>query len=120
MTPLPPRARQTTRNDHYYHTDDLYNVIAVTHATGTVTERYEYADYGQPIDPTTLAPIVGDPFAVGNPYLFTGRRYDAETGWFYYRTRYLDPTAGRFTTRDTIGIWGDLRSRRWERLHLRP
>jgi RHS repeat-associated protein len=39
--------------------------------------------------------------------LFTGREYDPETGWYYYRTRYLDPVAGRFTTRDTIGIWGD-------------
>lgn len=28
-------------------------------------------------------------------------------GWNYYRTRYMDPKAGRFTTRDTIGIWGD-------------
>jgi RHS repeat-associated protein len=41
--------------------------------------------------------------------LFTGRRYDAETSWYHYRTRYLDPAAGRFTTRDTIGIWGDSR-----------
>jgi RHS repeat-associated protein len=44
---------------------------------------------------------------IGNPYLFTGRRYDAETSWYHYRTRYLDPAAGRFTTRDVIGIWGD-------------
>jgi len=43
----------------------------------------------------------------GNPYMFTGRRYDPETGLYYFRTRYLDPVAGRYTTRDTIGIWGD-------------
>jgi RHS repeat-associated protein len=44
---------------------------------------------------------------VGNPYLFTGRRLDAETGLYHYRTRYYDPGTGRFTSRDTIGIWGD-------------
>jgi len=44
---------------------------------------------------------------IGNAALFTGRRYDAETGLYYYRTRYLDSAAGRFITRDTIGIWGD-------------
>ncbi|MCP4592167.1 MAG: RHS repeat protein, partial [bacterium] len=93
--------------DYFYHTDDLYNVMAVTDATGAVVERYEYQDYGQPIDPVTLAPIAGDPSPIGNPYLFTGRRYDPETAWYYYRTRYLDPIAGRFTTRDTIGVWGD-------------
>jgi len=42
-----------------------------------------------------------------NGYLFTGRRYDSETGLYHYRTRYLDPTVGVFTARDTIGLWGD-------------
>jgi RHS repeat-associated protein len=37
----------------------------------------------------------------------THLRFDNETGWYYYRTRYMDPFTGRFTTRDTIGIWGD-------------
>jgi RHS repeat-associated protein len=92
--------------DYYYHTDDLYNVMAVTDGAGNVVERYEYDDYGTPM---VMAPD-GTVFAsstIGNPYLFTGRRYDAETSWYHYRTRYLDPAAGRFTTRDTIGIWGD-------------
>ena len=43
----------------------------------------------------------------GNSYLFNGRRFDPETGMYYYRTRYMDPATGRFTARDTIGIWGD-------------
>ena len=101
---------QRSGADFYYHTDDLYNVMAVTDAAGTVVEGYEYGDYGQPVDPTTLDPIEGDPSSIGNPYLFTGRRYDLETGWYYYRTRYLDPLGGRFTTRDSIGIWGDIRN----------
>ncbi len=97
-------------SDLYYHTDELYNVMALTNGAGAVVERYEYADYGQPVDPDDAAVTIeapGDPSGVENPYLFTGRRFDPETGWFYYRTRYLDPTAGRFTTRDTIGTWGD-------------
>ncbi len=98
---------QREGSDFFYHTDDLYNVMGVTDAAGSVVERYEYADYGQPVDIFTIEPIIGDPSAIGNPYLFTGRRYDLETGWYYYRTRYLDPAAGRFTTRDTIGMWGD-------------
>jgi RHS repeat-associated protein len=55
----------------------------------------------------TAFELVTDRSGVGNPYLFTGRRYDPESGWYHYRTRYLDPETGRFTTRDTIGIWGD-------------
>jgi RHS repeat-associated protein len=98
---------QRGANKYYYHSDDLFSVMAITNADGNAVERYEYEDYGRPVDPTTLAPIVGSPSAIGNPYYFTGRNYDAETGLYYYRTRYLDPRAGRFTTRDTIGIWGD-------------
>ncbi|UCC29379.1 MAG: hypothetical protein JSU86_14400 [Phycisphaerales bacterium] len=86
--------------DFFYHTDDLYNVMAITDATGSVVERSEYEDYGQPADPVT-----GE--AIRNPYRFTGRRFDPETSLYYYRTRYLDPRAGRFTTRDTIGLWSD-------------
>ena len=36
-------------SDFYYHTDDLYNVMAVTDAAAAVAERYDYDDYGAPI-----------------------------------------------------------------------
>ena len=92
--------------DFFYHADDLLNVMAVTDEAGAVVERYEYGDYGEPVflDPVG---VERGQSAVGNPYVFTGRRFDEETGFLYYRTRYLDPTVGRFKTRDTIGIWGD-------------
>jgi RHS repeat-associated protein len=98
---------QRNTNDYYYHHDELYNVMAVTNANGLVVERYEYLDYGEPSFFDSSGSPIGDS-AIGNPYLFTGRRYDPESGLYYYRTRYLDPVAGRFTSRDTIGIWGDL------------
>jgi RHS repeat-associated protein len=94
--------------DYYYLHDDMHNVMALTDATGTVVERYQYDDYGQPTySDGSFAPLGSAASAYDNPYLFTGRRFDNETGWYYYRTRYLDPFTGRFTTRDTIGIWGD-------------
>ncbi|MFC1525052.1 RHS repeat-associated core domain-containing protein, partial [Planctomycetota bacterium] len=38
--------------------------------------------------------------AIGNDYLFTGRRYDPETGLYCYRARYYSPEMGRFLNRD--------------------
>jgi RHS repeat-associated protein len=108
-----PPCTSTPPADYYYHTDDLYNVMAVTDGAGAVVERYEYDDYGRPTfmnangDVLAQPPGNREPSPIANPYLFTGRRYDAETAWYHYRTRYLDPAAGRFTTRDIIGIWGD-------------
>ena len=91
----------------YYHTDDAGNVMVVTDATGAVAERYEYGDYGQPVDPGTLLPIVPPqaPSSIGNPYLFASRRYDTGIRWYHRDARYLDPRAGRFTTADETGAW---------------
>ena len=51
---------------------------------------------------------------LGNPYMFTGRRFDLEilrsgsgrTGLYYYRARYYNPEIGRFLQTDPIG-YGD-------------
>lgn len=37
-----------------------------------------------------------------NPFRFTAREFDAETGLSYYRARYYDPTTGRFLSEDPI------------------
>lgn len=91
--------------DSYYHADDQGSVLALTDAAGAVIERYDYTDFGRPVNGTTFGRFVAS--SVDNPYYFTGRRRDDETKWYYYRTRYFVPKWGRFTTRDTIGIWGD-------------
>ena len=92
--------------EFYFHSDELFNVMKVTDATGATVERYDYDDYGEP----SFFDGGGTPIGatgIGNPYLFTGRRYDAETGFYYFRFRYLDPVSGRFTIRDPIGVWTD-------------
>jgi len=38
-----------------------------------------------------------------NPYQFTGRQYDSETGLYYYRARYYNVEIGRFIQPDPIG-----------------
>jgi len=39
---------------------------------------------------------------IGNPYMFTGRRFDSETGLYYYRAIYYDPYIGRFLQTDPV------------------
>jgi RHS repeat-associated protein len=43
-------------------------------------------------------------FAFGDRFKYTGRKYDAETGNYYYRARYYDPAAGRFLSTDSFGF----------------
>lgn len=37
-------------------------------------------------------------------YLFQGREHSPQFGYYYYRTRYFDPSQGRFSSTDTIGF----------------
>ena len=103
----------------YYLQDDLYNVVGlVDAATGQVVERYTYDDYGTPtvwvedgenpgtwVENTTANGAPAS--AIGNPFLFTGRRWDPQLQLYDYRTRYYDPALGRFLRIDTIGLYGD-------------
>jgi len=78
-------------------------------ATGEVVERYSYTAYGK----TTFHNPDGSvkqeqSSSVGNPYYFTGRRLDSETGLYYYRARYYDVDLGRFIGRDPIGYKGGI------------
>jgi len=46
-----------------------------------------------------------------NPFRYTGRYYDGETGLYYYRSRYYDTGnhgGGRFLEPDSIGYKGGL------------
>lgn len=80
--------------DYYYHQNALWSVAAITNAAGVVVEKYAYSDYGCP----SLTHSV-----IGNPWLFTGRQWDEESGVYFYRARYYDCEAGRFLQRDPLG-----------------
>jgi RHS repeat-associated protein len=86
--------------------DDQGSIVMAGTAAAGVVERYNYDDFGRP---QVLAPN-GTPRTVseiGNRVLYTGRWLDPVAGLYSYRTRWMSPELGRFTTRDTIGIWGD-------------
>jgi RHS repeat-associated protein len=38
-----------------------------------------------------------------NPYLFTGQRFDIETGLYHNRARYYNPYIGQFLQTDPVG-----------------
>jgi len=76
------------------HYDGLGSVVALSDAAGDTVQLYEYSVYGQV--------AASDPHHP-NPFLFTGRRFDTDTGLYYYRARYHNPYIGRFLQTDPIG-----------------
>lgn len=85
-------------NRYFYHRDGSGSVIALTGTNGIVSERYTYSPYGESANTS----------AANNPYRYTGRELDAETGLYYYRARYYSTDLGRFLQPDPIGYQGGL------------
>ncbi len=87
---------------YYYHFDGLGSVIALSDGDANIVETYCYTAFGV----TTIKDANGaglSESSVGNPYMFTGRRLDNETGLYYYRARHYDPETGRFLQTDPLG-----------------
>jgi RHS repeat-associated protein len=88
------------QRDHNHNTTQL---LAVNGSNAVPYELYGYNFRGAPavFDASTLT---NRPFsAAGNPYLFTGQRWDAETGLYYYKARYYDTVYGVFLS-DSLKI----------------
>jgi len=92
---------------YYYHFDGLGSVVALSDENGDIVERYEYSVYDQ----TQILSASHEPRATSdysNPYMFTARRFDDETGLYYYRARMYHPELGRFMQTDPIGYLGGI------------
>lgn len=76
----------------FYHVDGLGSTRALTDAAGVVTDRYIYDAYGR---------TTGQVGATGNVYLFAGEQRDVTLGLDYLRARWMNPSVGRFASRDT-------------------
>lgn len=113
------RVQKNGSQTFYYHQNALHSVFALTNSAGAVVEAYDYDAYGVQ---TVILPgadgvihyderdvkLAGAKSSYGNPFFYTGQRYDPDTGLMYYKQRYYSPVLGRFMSRDPVGIWSDV------------
>ena len=64
--------------------------------TTTVVNHVRYDTFGQIVGQTNTA---YQPF-----FAYTGREWDPAVGLYFYRARWYDPRAGRFTSEDPLGF----------------
>jgi RHS repeat-associated protein len=77
----------------YYQCDGLGSVTALMDSNENVIATYVYDVFGK---------LSGQTGTLENPFRFTCREYDSESGLYYYRLRYYDANIGRFTTKDPL------------------
>ena len=76
----------------YYQYNAHGDVVNLANQAGGITRSYDYSAFG----------IEENPDAEDlNPFRYCGEYFDSETGTYYLRARYYDPSIGRFTQPDS-------------------
>ncbi|MBI3774443.1 MAG: RHS repeat-associated core domain-containing protein, partial [Gammaproteobacteria bacterium] len=87
---------------YFYAYDGNGNVTALVNATtGAIAAQYEYDPFGNLVRAT-------GPMAFLNPFRFSTKYQDDETGFSYYGYRYYNASTGRWLSRDPIEEAGGL------------
>jgi len=76
---------------YMFHKDGLNSTTALSDASQGVSATYSYSAFGE---------IKNQTGNVTNPYTYTGRELDKESGNYYYRSRYYSSNNGRFISKD--------------------
>jgi RHS repeat-associated protein len=91
-----PLIMEKNGQSFYYQRDGLGSITEITNQSGSVVQRYTYSSFGK-IESQLDANFV-------QPYTFTSRELDGESGLYYFRVRYYDSISGRFVTEDPKGF----------------
>jgi RHS repeat-associated protein len=86
-----PLAEARSGTTSYHEQDALSSVTSLSNVTGGLARTYSYDSFGM---------LTGSTGTLLNPFQYSGREFDAETGVFYNRYRYYDPSIGRFLGED--------------------
>ncbi|WP_438498560.1 RHS repeat domain-containing protein, partial [Paenibacillus sp. IHBB 3054] len=78
--------------DYYYLYNGHGDVVQIVNTSGEVVNNYTYDEWGN---------ITSQVEGTSNSFKYTGEVYDTETGLYYLRARYYDPSIGRFINEDT-------------------
>ncbi len=79
--------------EYYYLYNGHGDVVQMVDRNGNVVNNYTYDEWGN---------ITASSETVSNSFKYAGEVYDSETGLYYLRARYYDPTVGRFFNEDTV------------------
>ena len=87
-------------NIYFYRKDAQGNIMALLDSNGAVVVEYKYDAWGNHEAEVADEEYVA--LAEINPFRYRGYYFDEESGLYFLQTRYYDPEAGRFISRDSI------------------
>lgn len=88
-------------SERLYALHDYYSVTAIVNTSGSVLERYGYDGFGSPRFMNASFGSASSSYTWET--LYGAYRYDADTGLYQVRYRFLHSKLGRWLSRDPIG-----------------
>jgi RHS repeat-associated protein len=83
----------------YFHADGLGSITSLSSAAGSIANTYTYDSFGK---------LTASSGSLVNPFQYTARESDTETGLYYYRARYYDSSAGQFLSEDPLRFFAEV------------
>jgi len=79
----------------YFEQDGIGSITSLSNPAAALANTYTYDSFGN---------VAASSGSLTNPLRYTAREFDSETGIYQYRTRYFDPSIGRFVSEDPMGF----------------
>jgi RHS repeat-associated protein len=92
-----PLAELRSGTTSYYEQDGQGSISSLSNSSGSLADTYTYNSFGN---------LTASTGSVVNPFQYTAREFDQETGLYFNRARYLDPANGRWLSEDPIRFLG--------------
>jgi RHS repeat-associated protein len=94
-----PFAELRSGTSSYYEQDGLGSITSLSSPAGSLANTYTYDSFGK---------LTASTGTLTNPFQYTGRGLDPETGIYEYRARFYDENVGRFVSEDPIRFKGGI------------
>jgi RHS repeat-associated protein len=86
-----PLAQLRSGTSSYYEADGLGTITSLSNTSGALAQTYTFDSFGNQ---------TASSGSLTNPFRYTAREFDPETGIYEYRARYYDQNIGRFVSED--------------------
>jgi RHS repeat-associated protein len=81
----------------FYENDAAGSITSLSSGAGALAKTYSFDSFGN---------LTASTGTLTNPFQYTAREFDQETGLLFNRARYFDPSTGRFLNEDPLGFGG--------------
>jgi len=95
---------RSAREPEYYYLDRDGTIRSITDHNGTTLAKFSYSAFGIPGSVGSTQSRLSRSYSSVEQYFYAGHPWDADSGLYYFGTRFYDPRIGQFLSPDVEAI----------------